>query len=225
LHLDSDCSVTLAGLAATALHVEREASSTPAAHSRLGESGEEAANPGEHAAVGRGVTARTPTNRPLVDIDDFVDLIESYDASVRAGGHEEAVQFSGEDAVKSVINERRFAGTRYAGHDGKAPKGDFEVDILKVVRCAAFQANASTLGRLSAFWRFDAPAARQEIPRARFRNLGEGLGGPLGHDAAAVDSGTRADVDHVVRPTNRCLIVLDDDQRISNITKRLKTLE
>src|SRR5919201_3583238 len=85
LHLDLDDPVAGTGLAATALHVEREAARGVAAEARLRHGGEELAYRREEAGVRRGVRARRSPDRRLVDLDDLVDVLDAFDAVVRAG--------------------------------------------------------------------------------------------------------------------------------------------
>ena len=72
MHLDLDDAVALAGLAAPALDVEREAAGQIATRLRLGEPGEPVADRGEAARIGRRVRARGAADRRLVDVNDLV---------------------------------------------------------------------------------------------------------------------------------------------------------
>ena len=74
VHLDRAHAVALAGLAAAALHVEREAARLVAARPRLGHQAEQLADEGEGARVGGGVAARRAADGALVDGDDLVEL-------------------------------------------------------------------------------------------------------------------------------------------------------
>ena len=77
VHLDLHESVALAGLAAAALHVEGEAARAVAAELRLRHLGEELADGGEEAGVGRRVRARRASDRRLVDVDHLVEVLEA----------------------------------------------------------------------------------------------------------------------------------------------------
>ena len=81
VHLDAQHAVALAGLAAAALHVEREAARLVAAGARVGEAGVEVAEEREDAGVRRRVRARRAADGGLVDRDDLVDLVEASTAS------------------------------------------------------------------------------------------------------------------------------------------------
>jgi hypothetical protein len=85
VHLDLDDAVALAGLAAAALDVEREAAGLVAARLGFGQAGEPVADRREGAGIGRRVRARRAADRRLVDVDDLVDMLEALDAVVRRG--------------------------------------------------------------------------------------------------------------------------------------------
>ena len=85
VHLDLDLPVALARLAASALHVERETSRPVAAHARFRRLRHQVADLGEELRVRRGIRARRAADRRLVDVDDFVELIETFDDVVFAG--------------------------------------------------------------------------------------------------------------------------------------------
>jgi hypothetical protein len=59
-----------------------------AAHARLGRLRHQVADLGKELRVGCGIGARRPADRRLIDVDDFVDVLESVDAIVCAWGIE-----------------------------------------------------------------------------------------------------------------------------------------
>ena len=85
MHLDLHEPVALTRLAASALHVEREAPRPVAADLRLGHLGEQLANGREEPGVRRRIRARRAADRTLVDVDDLVDVLETRDAVVLPG--------------------------------------------------------------------------------------------------------------------------------------------
>ena len=80
VHLDLDDAVALAGLAAPALDVEREAARLVAARLGLRQAGEPLADRREGAGVGGGVGARRAADGRLVDVDDLVEVLQPLDA-------------------------------------------------------------------------------------------------------------------------------------------------
>src|SRR5690606_14526117 len=85
VHLDLDQAITLARLAATAPDVEREGPASAAAHPGIRELREQFADRREQAGVGGRVAARGAADRPPVDLDDLVELVESLDPFVIPG--------------------------------------------------------------------------------------------------------------------------------------------
>src|SRR5205085_746017 len=76
MHLDLDDAVALAGLAAPAFDVEREAARQIAARLGLREAGKPVADRREAAGVGCRVRARRAADRRLVDVDDLVEKLD-----------------------------------------------------------------------------------------------------------------------------------------------------
>jgi hypothetical protein len=85
VHLDLDDAVALAGLAAAALDVEREAARLVAACLGFRQAGEPFADRREGAGIGRRVGARRAADRRLVDVDDLVDMLQPSMRSCGAG--------------------------------------------------------------------------------------------------------------------------------------------
>src|ERR1700761_281597 len=82
IHFDAAQAVALAGLAAPAFYVEAEAAWFVAALARFGQHREEFANRSEDAGVGRRIRTRRAADRRLVDLDDFVDVLDAGHAFV-----------------------------------------------------------------------------------------------------------------------------------------------
>ena len=115
VHLDLHEPVALTRLAASALHVEREAPRPVAADLRFRQLGEQLADRREQPRVRRRIRARRATDRALVDVDDLVDVLEPRDAIVRAGNHARAIEMPRERVVQDVLDQRRLARARHAG--------------------------------------------------------------------------------------------------------------
>ena len=140
VHLDGDHAVALAVLAAAALHVEAETSRLVAAHARVLGGRKEIANKGPCAHVGRGIRARRPADRRLVDVDDAVQILEAEERLMLPRLVVRAVEDVRRRFVEHVIDERALAGTGNARDRGHAPERDRDVDVLEVVRRGAFDA-------------------------------------------------------------------------------------
>src|SRR5690348_848079 len=137
IHLDAAEAVALAGFATAAFDVEAEAARTVAALTGFGKHGEELANRRKHAGVGGGIRTRGAADRRLIDLDDFIDVLDTENHFVRARRLHGAVQLLRQSAVKNVVNERGFAGTGHAGDDGQQAEWNVDVDILEIVGAGA----------------------------------------------------------------------------------------
>src|SRR5262249_46722314 len=133
VHLDGDYAVALTRLAPTALHVEREATRLEATRLRLRHHREQLADEREHAGVGRRIRSRCPTDRRLIDLDDFVDQSGSVDRVVRAWVSGRLVDGLRQRAVENVVDQRRLARTADAGDRGQRAQWDGDVNVLQVV--------------------------------------------------------------------------------------------
>ncbi len=92
MHLDLDDAVALAGLAAPALDVEREASRRIAARLGFRQLREPFADRRESAGIGRGVRARRAADGRLVDVDHLVEMFDALDLVMRGRVLMRAVQ-------------------------------------------------------------------------------------------------------------------------------------
>jgi len=133
VHLDLDDAVALAGLAAAALDVEREAPGLIAARLGFGEAGEPFADRRERAGIGRGIRARGAADRGLVDVDDLVDMLQALDAVVRSGALAGVVEFARDRPVERVDQQGRLAAAGNAGDAGEQPQRNFRGDVFQIV--------------------------------------------------------------------------------------------
>ena len=143
MHFDLAYAVAFARLAASAFYVEREPAGFVAVNSAFGQFGEESSDLVEDFDVGRGVAARRSTDRALVDVDDFVELVEAFESTVLADSCEAADQFACGRWVEDVIDERRFAGAGNTGDRGQDAERNLNVDVEQVVLLRAMDLEAA----------------------------------------------------------------------------------
>jgi hypothetical protein len=84
MHFDANDAVAFASLAAAPLQVEAETSGVPAAHTRVGELGEDRSNFVECFRVSARVGSWRPADGVLIDRDHLVDAIEPFDPAMLA---------------------------------------------------------------------------------------------------------------------------------------------
>ena len=106
MHLDFCDPVALAGLAAPAADIKTEATRLVAPRARFLSAREQFPYRGEDAGVSRGIGARCATNRALVNVDTFVELLEPFDIVV-GGGFQcgRTVQRGGGQRVERTVNK------------------------------------------------------------------------------------------------------------------------
>src|SRR5208283_496335 len=97
IHLDAAQAFSLAGFATPAFHVEAEAPGTVTPLARFRQHGEKFADGREDAGVGGGIRARRAANGRLIDLDDFVDVLNAKKHAVRTGRLHGAVKLLRQD--------------------------------------------------------------------------------------------------------------------------------
>ena len=216
----------MAGLAAAALDVEREATRPVAAHLRLGGFGEQRADLVPHAGVGGGVRPRRAADRVLVHVDHLVALVEPLHARMLAGHDARAVEPVGQHRVQDGVHQCGLAGAGDAGDAGEHAQREGHGEVLQVVLPGAHHLELPGLADPApAFRHFDAPAAGDVVAGHRARCLDE-LGRRSGvDDLAAVLAGAGADIDQPVRLLDGLLVVFDHDQRIAEVAQVMQRFD
>ncbi|CKR66316.1 Uncharacterised protein [Mycobacterium tuberculosis] len=144
VHLDLDGAVAGAGLAATALDVERESSGLIAADLGLGGGGEQGADLVEHTGVGGRVGSRCAPDRRLVHPHQLVQIVQPGDPGVPAGDLPGAVEAVGQHRGQDVVDQRRLARTRDTGHRGQHTQRERHIDPAQVVLAGADDGELTT---------------------------------------------------------------------------------
>src|SRR5690606_23898462 len=157
VHLYLDYAVALAGFAAPALDVEREAAGVVAARARLGHAGEQLAYGREHARIGGGVAARGAADGALVHADDFVEGRQPFHGLEGRRLSLAAMQLARYRRGQRVVDQGGLARPRYAGDAHQASGGDAQIDGFQIIARAALdaqpmrvRADGSALGNLNA---------------------------------------------------------------------------
>src|ERR1700722_7843993 len=93
IHFDATLAISLASFAAAAFHVEAEASRAISALAGFRKHGKKVAYGRENTAVSSRIRTRGATYGRLIDLNNFVDVLDSFDSGVRAGFFHRAVKF------------------------------------------------------------------------------------------------------------------------------------
>ena len=133
IHLQLVRAVSLAGFAASARDVEAESPGFVAASFRFGQLRVQIANFVEQLDVRRRIRARRAADRRLIDRDQLVEMLESFDALVLAGRALAAVQIAPQRLDQDVADQRAFARAGHAGDAHESAQRNLDVDFLEVV--------------------------------------------------------------------------------------------
>ena len=221
MHLDLDDAVAGAGLAAAALHVEAEAALSVALGLGVRRSREEVADHVEHAGVGRRVAPGSAADGALVDGNDLVQLLQSFDAPEFSGDLVGPVQPLCQIFVQNLIHQGGLAGAGHAGDAGHDAQRELHVDVLQVVLFCA--PDRKPAGGLPALLRHrDLQLPGQILPRDAAFALFKILRRALGDDLPAVFPGPRADIHDPVGGPHGVLVVLHHDHGIPQVPQVLQ---
>src|SRR4051794_20665624 len=104
VHLNAPLTFTLASLATPATHIKRKASRFVATLARLRQHGIKITNCREYSRVGRGIRARSASNRRLINADHLVHMLHSSYRFMSPGLFTRAIELAGKRSVKDVIH-------------------------------------------------------------------------------------------------------------------------
>ncbi len=219
VHLDATLAFTLAGLAAASLDVEGEAAGFVAALAGLGEHGKEIADGGEDTGVGGGIGARGPADGGLVDLDDFVDLVDADDSAVLAGLFAGAVEFFCEGAVEDVVDEGALAGAADAGDNGHDSEGEVDREIFEVVGVGVLDGDPVAGKRPRFLTGYDFDLASEVLACDGRGSVHDLLRSAIGDEVTAVFSGSGAEVEDVVGMADGVFVVFDDEDGVAEVAE------
>ena len=221
VHLDLDDAVALAGLAAPALDVEREAARRVAAQLGLGREREQLADQVERPGVGGRIRTRRAADRRLIDHDHLVERLGTDDPAVRAAGRL-MVQVLVERLDDDLVDQRRLPAPAHAGHAGERPERNVDVDARAGCwRVASLTESVERPLRrclgIAMNWR---PERYAPVSDSGFAMISSIVPTVRMSPPSAPAPGT--DVDDHVGGAHRVLIVLDHDERVADVAQRLQ---
>ena len=216
-HFQRAHTLSLADRTTPVAGIERETTRPPAADACFVGVGELFAHVVPEADVGCRTRARRLADRGLVDLQHAVDGAPSVDAAAPAPARVCAACDRGAEVVEQhLARKRRFAGARDAGHDGQVAARDAGIDAAQVVKIRAMHRDDR---RIPGHRAPRICGMRQRMPQiVTGRRLGcchDVLQRALGHDAPAPHACAWSDIDDVLGPPDRVVVVLDHDQSIA----------
>ena len=224
--------LALAGLAAAAAGVEREAARVVAAHARLGRVREQPADRVPEADVGGGAGARRLADRRLVDFEHAADVLPApRDLGSRERSALRCAAASPTRCARLAYSTSRASvhlplPDTPVTHDSRAER-EAHADILQVVQGRADDLRAPAclaIDRARRMQRMPA-AAREELPGdrtgCRIRSAAE----PCATTWPPRLAGAGPEVDHVLGAADGVFVVLDHHQRVAFGLELLQRVE
>ena len=224
MHLDLNDTVTTAGFTSSALDIKAETSL--AVPFRLGICGgsEQVTDQIKHSGIGSRVGSGGTSDGRLVDIDDLVQLLHTFDSFMFAGDAAGTVQFSCQMLIEDLIHQRTFAGAGHTGDAGHHAQRDFHIYIFQIIfLCSQYFDPA---GRCASGLRYGNPLfAAEVLSRNGFRDLHDLLCGTTSDDFTAVGAGTGSDIYDIIRCQHGIFIMFYHYQSIAQIPQILQGIQ
>ena len=234
IHLDDLHPRTLAGLAAAALDIERELIGLETADLGVRSLGEEIADVGEHAGVGRGVGARGTAHRRLVYLHELVDVLQALQFPVRQHLVFRAVEPVADDRHEGVVDQGGLAAAADSADADDAAERKADVHVLEIVaggpaESDQFPVARTAVGRhlylprslevLEGKSPVSLPVDDRQTRRQPERRVQLQLRRPAEKHLAALLARARTDVHDPVRTAHHLLVVLHDHDRIALVAQ------
>ena len=133
MHLDLDDTVSAAGFAAPSFNVEAEATLFIAPQLRFRQLGEQVPDGGENAGVRSRIGSGGSTDGRLVDVDDFVDMLQALDGFVFPRFVLGPVKMLGQAFIEDLVDQAALARSGNPGDADEFSQRDFSVYLLQIV--------------------------------------------------------------------------------------------
>ena len=217
VHLNHVHALTTAGLTAATLHVETELTHLVTAGLGLHRGGEHLTDRIKSTGVGGWIGAGRASNRALVDHDHLVDRLQppQFTQTLRKGHFE--TQSVLKSRVQELIHQGALAAATHPGDGHQPTQGKLNRNVLEVVAVAIDQLERARTALATFSRRWNRATATQVSAGERFTARHQIIETSLRHDVSPVDTGTRADVHHVIGSTNGVFIVFHHHQGVSKI--------
>ena len=215
VHLDLLLAVALARFAASTCNIEGKTAWSVATRLALLRGGEEVADIVPEADVGCWVGTRSATDRALIDADHLVDELYPFELLELAHLTMRAIHAIGERWGERVGNERALARARNTRDHRERTDRDLRRHILEVVLARTRDLDLAALGITALSRNGDALFAAQVLRRERLIACHDLFRGAARDHFATVFASTRTHIDHIVGTTDRILVVLDHEHRVT----------
>ena len=219
VHLNLQQAVAGAGLTAAAADIEREAPRAIAAQLRVLCGGKERADIVKQAGIRRRVGARRAADGALVDVDDLIQILHAVDPVAFPGTHLGVVKLADECFIQHLVDERRFSAAGHAGHTRHDAQRDLHIHVLEIMLCRAADHKRMAVSGAAVCRHGNFLFPGQILPGDGALTARDLLRCAGADHFPTVHTRTGADVDEIVRRAHGVLIVLDDDERVAEVTQ------
>ena len=227
VHLHLDHTITLTGLAAAALDVEGESSGFVTAATGFLRAGKQLPHRGKNAGIGRRIRSRCATDRTLINVDNFVQMLQTFNVFIGGRVQRRSLVQSGRGyRVQSVVDQGGFTRPGDAGDTGEQSDRQAKGHSLKVVAGGSGQGQKFFVVPLNSLRRNgDGFFAGQIFPCQRGGRFLDCAQRSFRHDFAAVNSCSGTDIDDVIGTHDGLFIVLYHDHCIAEIAQMKQRVE
>ena len=144
---------------------------------------------------------------------------------MRTGFFPRAVKRLRERAIKNVIHQGRFAGTRNSSHHRDHAQREGDIKIFQIIFVRAQDGDARTV-RLPPLWpHLDLDPARDIGSGERPRHFHDFLRRSVSYELASVPARPGTKIDHIVRATYGLFIVLNHQHGVAKIAQLFQCLQ
>ena len=127
-----------------------------------------------------------------------------------------------EGGVKQLIHQGALATAAHTGDGDQPTEWELHTHILEIVAGAVVQLEAARACQTAFRWGGNAALTTEVGPCEGLLRIEQILQRSLSHDVAAVHTGTRTDVHHMISSTNRVFIVFHHHEGVTQITQPLE---
>ena len=122
-----------------------------------------------------------------------------------------------ESWMQQLIHQGALAAATHPGDRHKPAQGDLHIQMLEVVAVAIHQGELAAAGVAALSRRRNRAATTQVSPREGVFSGHQISQAALTNDVAAMNAGPRADINNVIRSSDRVLVVFNDDQGVAEV--------
>ena len=111
MHLYFYYAITPTGLTSASFYVKTEPPGLVSSHPGFGQHGKEFADMGESTGVSSWIGAWCSTDRTLINVDHFINVMNSLDGFDAADPSLKAIKFLAQGSIDNTIDQAALAGT------------------------------------------------------------------------------------------------------------------